>query len=65
MTSAKWRKQMTKVNVAGQPEVAAAYNRMNKRAGAGKGDLPRSCFSEAFRRGYDRIFRRQQHRRTT
>ena len=24
----------------------------------GKGDSPRNCFSEAFRREYDRIFRR-------
>lgn len=54
---------MTKVDARGQPEVAKAYHQMNRRLGAGKGDAPRNCLSPAYRSGYDRIFRKQQHRR--
>lgn len=46
---------MTKVDVTNQPEAAAAYHLMNKRNEAGKGDLGRSNFSQAFREGYDAI----------
>lgn len=31
-----------------------------KLTGAGKGDKPRNNFSEAFRRNYDRIFKRKR-----
>lgn len=46
---------MVKVNARGQKEVAQAYHAMNKRLGAGKGDLSRNNFSEDFRRNYDSI----------
>lgn len=37
-----------------EPEQRKAYSRMQR--GAGKGDLPRSIYSNSFRQGWDRVF---------
>lgn len=44
------------VNTSGQPDVARNYKRYQRyHPTNGKGDAPRSCFSEQFRRNYDDI----------
>jgi hypothetical protein len=50
------------IDVTGQPDVARAYAHLGKRSAAGKGDLSRNNFSEAFRANYDRIFNKRQRR---
>lgn len=51
------------VDVKGQPEMARAYQHLNKRLDAGKGDAPRNNTSLAFRRNYDRIFGKRRNSR--
>ncbi len=46
---------MIHVDARGRPDTAAAYRRLNKRAGAGKGDLARNNSSQQFRDNYDAI----------